>query len=72
MLAAVLFSGLTAGALMACGTDKDENEDKALDTMDALCHVMVSEDVLKVADVTVHYLDAKGQKPVIKILNSIK
>lgn len=60
MLAAVLFSGLTVGALMACGNDKDEN--KALDTMDALCHVMVSEDVLKVADVTVHYIDAKSQE----------
>lgn len=60
MLATILFSGLTVGALMACGNDKDEN--KALDTMDALCHVMVSEDVLKVADVTVHYLDAKGQE----------
>ena len=35
MLAAILFSGLTVGALMACGNDKDEN--KALDTMDALC-----------------------------------
>ncbi len=60
MLAAILCCGMTAGALMACGNNKDENE--ALDTMDALCHVMVSEDVLKVADVTVHYLDAKGQE----------
>lgn len=60
MLAAILCCGLTAGALIACSDDKDENE--ALDTMEAMCHVMVSEDVLTVADVTVHYLDAKGQE----------
>lgn len=60
MMAAILVCGLTAGALMACGDDKDE--DLAQDKMEALCHVLVSEDVLKVADITVHYLDAKGQE----------
>lgn len=59
-MAAILVYGLAAGALMACGDDKDE--DKAQDKMEALCHVLVSEDVLKVADITVHYLDAKGQE----------
>ena len=61
MLAAILlFCGLTAGAMMACGDDNDE--DKVQDSMDALCHVLVSQDVLKVADVTVHYLDVNGQE----------
>ena len=60
MMAAILVCGLAAGALMACGDDKDE--DLAQDKMEALCHVLVSEDVLKVADITVHYLDAKGQE----------
>ena len=60
MMSAILVCGLTAGALMACGDDKDE--DLAQDKMEALCHVLVSEDVLKVADITVHYLDAKGQE----------
>lgn len=61
ILAAILFCGLTTGAMMACGGD-DKDEESVKDSMDALCHVMVSEDVLKVADVTVHYLDAKGQE----------
>ena len=60
MMAAILVCSLTAGALMACGDDKDES--MAQDKMEALCHVLVSEDVLKVADITVHYLDAKGQE----------
>ena len=60
MMAAILVCGLAAGALMACSDDKDE--DKVQDKMEALCHVLVSEDVLKVADITVHYLDAKGQE----------
>lgn len=59
-MAAILVCGLAAGALMACGDDKDE--DLAQDKMEALSHVLVSEDVLKVADITVHYLDAKGQE----------
>ena len=61
MIAAILFCGLTAGALMACGDDKDE-DDAQKDTMEALCHVMVSDDVLKVADITVHYLDVNGKE----------
>ena len=61
MLAAILFCGLTAGVLSACGDDDDKADEKQ-DSMEALCHLMVSEDVLKVADVTVHYLDAKGQE----------
>lgn len=38
--------------------------------MEALCHVLVSEDVLKVADVTVHYLDAKGQEATERMTNT--
>lgn len=60
-MAAILFCGLTAGALMACGDDKDE-DDAQKDTMEALCHVMVSDDVLKVADIIVHYLDVNGKE----------
>ena len=61
MLAVVLLCGLTAGVLSACSDDDDKDDEKK-DSMEALCHVLVSEDVLKVADVTVHYLDAKGQE----------
>ena len=60
MMAVILVCGLAASALMACGDDNDE--EKSQDKMEALCHVLVSEDVLKVADITVHYLDAKGQE----------
>lgn len=60
MLAAILICGI--GGLTACGDDKDE--EKSQDKMEALCHVLVSEDVLKVADITVHYLDAKGQEAI--------
>ncbi len=61
LLVSILLCGLTAGVLSACGDDDDKADEKQ-DSLDALCHVMVSDDVLKVADVTVHYLDAKGQE----------
>ena len=61
LLVSILLCGLTAGVLSACGDDDDKDDEKQ-DSMEALCHLMVSEDVLKVADVTVHYLDAKGQE----------
>ena len=61
LLVSILLCGLTAGVLSACGDDDDKADEKQ-DSMEALCHVMVSDDVLKVADVTVHYLDAKGQE----------
>lgn len=58
MLAFVFFCGIAA-VIMACG---DDDKDEKKDSMEALCHVTVSEDVLKVADITVHYLDAKGNE----------
>ena len=60
LVALMMGAALTAGALVACSDDKEEDKPQA--KLEALCHVLVSEDMLKVADVTVHYLDVKGQE----------
>jgi hypothetical protein len=60
LLATMICCGMAAATIMSCSDDDKDDEKK--DSLDALCHVMVSDDVLKVADVTVHYLDAKGQE----------
>ena len=59
LLASVLFVGTVALSVTSCIDGKDDGKK---DTMEALCHVSVSEDVLKVADITVHYLDSNGQE----------
>ena len=44
LLVSILLCGLTAGVLSACGDDDDKDDEKQ-DSMEALCHLMVSEDV---------------------------
>ena len=58
-LALVLIAGIMSLSVTSC---IDGKEDEKKDTMEALCHVLVSEDVLKVADITVHYFDANGEE----------
>ncbi len=62
LLPAILLCCMSAALLLACSDDKDEDENKPQDSIETLCHVMVSEDVLNVADVTVHYLNEKGEE----------
>ena len=57
MLAAILICGLTVTTLSACSSDDD---DKTEVTM--MYAVKVTDDVLKVADVEVNYIDQTGAK----------
>ena len=57
MLAAILICGLTVSTLSACSSDDD---DKTEVTM--MYIVKVTDDVLKVADVEVNYIDQTGAK----------
>ena len=61
MLAAILFCGLTVTTMSACSSDDDDKtEGKTEVTM--MYVVKVSDDVLKVADVEVNYIDQMGAK----------
>ena len=61
MLAAILICGLTVTTLSACSSDDDDKTDgKTEVTM--MYIVKVSDDVLKVADVEVNYIDQMGAK----------
>ena len=61
MLAAIFICGLTAVTLSACSSDdNDKTEGKTEVTM--MYVVKVSDDVLKVADVEVNYIDQTGAK----------
>ena len=60
MLAAVLTCGLTVTVLSACSSDDDKTEAKTEVTM--MYYVKVTDDVLKVADVEVNYVDQTGAK----------
>ena len=63
MLAAILNCGLTAVMLSACSSD-DDNKTVAQQEPDVQMAyvVQVSDDVLKVADVEVNYVDQTGAK----------
>ena len=69
LLAAVICCSMAATTITSCSDDDKDDEKK--DSLDALCHVMVSDDVLKVADVTVHYLDAKGQEATERMTTTV-
>ena len=59
MLAAIFICGLTAVTLSACSSDDDDKtEGKTEVTM--MYAVKVTDDVLKVADVEVNYIDQTG------------
>ena len=60
MLAAILTCGLMVTALSACSSDDDKTEAKPEVTM--MYYLKVSDDVLKVADVEVNYVDQTGAK----------
>ena len=63
MLAAILFCGFTVTTLSACSSD-DDNKTVAQQEPDVQMAyvVQVSDDVLKVADVEVNYVDQTGAK----------
>ena len=61
MLAAIFICGLTVTTLSACSSDDDDKtEGKTEVTM--IYAVKVTDDVLKVADVEVNYIDQTGAK----------
>ena len=60
MIAAILVCGLTVTAMSACSSDDDKTEAKPEVTM--MYYLKVSDDVLKVADVEVNYVDQTGTK----------
>ena len=63
MLAAILICGLTVTTLSACSSD-DDKSDKADATVEKeiMYAVQISDDVLKVANVEVNYVDQTGAK----------
>ena len=63
MLAAILFCGLAVTAMSACSSDNDnKTETPQEQTLKMFYVVEVSDDVLKVADVEVNYVDQTGAK----------
>ena len=61
MLAAILICGLTVTTLSACSSD-DDNKTEGKTEVTMMYVVKVSDDVLKVADVEVNYIDQTGAK----------
>ena len=62
MLAAILFCGFTVTAMSACSSDDDKTETPQEQAVKMFYVVEVSDDVLKVADVEVNYVDQTGAK----------
>lgn len=64
MMAAILTCGLTVTAISACSSDDDDNktESPQEQAVKMFYVVEVSDDVLKVADVEVNYVDQTGAK----------
>ena len=61
MLAAILICGLTVTTLSACSSD-DDNKTEGKTEVTMMYIVKVTDDVLKVADVEVNYIDQTGAK----------
>ena len=61
MLAAILVCGLTVTAMSACSSD-DDDKTEAKPEVTMMYYLKVSDDVLKVADVEVNYVDQTGTK----------
>ena len=61
ILAAILICGLTAVTLSACSSD-DDNKTEGKTEVTMMYVVKVTDDVLKVADVEVNYIDQTGAK----------
>ena len=62
MLAAIMFCGFTVTVLSACSSDDDKTETPQEQAVKMFYVVEVSDDVLKVADVEVNYVDQTGAK----------
>lgn len=63
MMAAILTCGLTVTAISACSSDNDDKTETPQEPEVQLFYVVeVSDDVLKVADVEVNYVDQTGAK----------
>lgn len=63
MLAAILFCGFTVTTLSACSSDDDNKTETPQEQAVKMFYVVeVSDDVLKVADVEVNYIDQTGAK----------
>ena len=63
MLAAILFCGYTVTWLSACSSDNDDKTETPQEQTVKMFYVVeVSDDVLKVADVEVNYVDQTGAK----------
>ena len=63
MLAAIMFCGFTVTVLSACSSDDDNNTETPQEQAVKMFYVVeVSDDVLKVADVEVNYVDQTGAK----------
>ena len=63
MLAAILTCGLTVTAMSACSSDDDDKTETPQEQAVKMFYVVeVSDDVLKVADVEVNYVDQTGTK----------
>ena len=60
MLAAIMIGGFTVTVLSACSSDNDNNDAPQEQTVKMYYGVKVSDDVLKVADVEVNYVDQTG------------
>ena len=61
MLAAILICGLTVTTMSACSSDDDDKTEGKTE-VSMMYFVKVSDDVLKVADVEVNYIDQMGAK----------
>ena len=62
MLAAIFICGFTVTAMSACSSDDDKTETQQEQAVKMFYVVEVSDDVLKVADVEVNYVDQTGAK----------
>ena len=63
MLAAIMFCGFTVTVLSACSSDNDDKTETPQEQAVKMFYVVeVSDDVLKVADVEVNYVDQTGAK----------
>ena len=70
MMAAILTCGLAVTVLSACSSDDDDNKTEAKTEVTMMYYVKVSDDVLKVADVEVNYMDQTGTKKKEKLTSA--
>ena len=69
VLAAILVCGLTVTAMSACSSD-DDDKTEAKPEVTMMYYVKVTDDVLKVANVEVNYMDQTGTKKKEKLTSA--